>query len=180
MAGPAQGYSADMVRKTPLGTDRGGISTVGWMLRGAAAGAAGTTALDAVTYLDMAVRGRDASSTPEDTVEKLAATAHVPIPGQGETRQNRVQGLGPLMGLVAGIGVGVLGGLARASGHRSTTPVGIALTTLGALVVANGPMTILGITDPRAWSTTDWISDLLPHLAYGAVATTTMDAFDRP
>src|SRR5687768_173854 len=104
------------------------------MLRGAAAGAAGTTALNAVTYLDMAVRGRGTSSTPEDTVEKLAATAHVPIPGEGETRRNRVQGLGPLMGLVVGIGVSALGGLARASGYRS----GITLTTVGAMLVANG------------------------------------------
>ncbi len=32
------------------------------LLLGAAAGAAGTTALDAVTYLDMALRGRPASS----------------------------------------------------------------------------------------------------------------------
>ena len=162
-----------MAKRTPIGT-------VGWMLRGAAAGAAGTTALNAVTYLDMTVRGRGTSSTPEDTVEKLAATAHVQIPGRGETRQNRVQGLGPLMGLAAGIGVGVLGGLARAAGHRSATPVGITLTTLGVLVVANGPMTALGVTDPRTWSATDWASDLVPHLAYGVVVTTTMDAFDRP
>jgi hypothetical protein len=172
-----------MARTTTVGTigkGRRGISTFGWMLRGAAAGAAGTTALNAVTYLDMAVRGRGASSTPEDTVEKLAATAHVPIPGEGETRQNRVQGLGPLMGLAAGIGVGVLGGLARAAGYRSATPLGITLTTLGVLVVANGPMTALGITDPRTWSTTDWASDLVPHLAYGVVVKTTMDAFDRP
>ena len=172
-----------MVRKTPIGTfgkGRRGISTLGWMLRGAAAGAAGTTALNAVTYLDMAVRGRGTSSTPEQTVEKLAATAHVPIPGDGDTRHNRVQGLGPLMGLVAGIGVGVVGGLARASGYRSAKPVGITLTTLGVLLVANGPMTALGITDPRTWSRTDWLSDLVPHLAYGAVVKTTMDAFDRP
>jgi hypothetical protein len=153
---------------------------VGWILRGAAAGAAGTTALNVVTYLDMAVRGRGTSSTPEDTVEKLAATAHLPIPGEGDTRQNRVQGLGPLLGLAAGIGVGVLGGLARASGYRSAKPVGTALTTLVVLVAANGPMTALGITDPRTWSTTDWMSDLVPHLAYGVVVKTTMDAFDRP
>jgi hypothetical protein len=158
---------------------RRGISTAGWVLRGAAAGAAGTTALNAVTYLDMAVRGRGSSSTPEDTVDKLAATVHLPIPGVGETRQNRVEGLGPLMGLAAGIGVGVLAGLARASGRRPATPVGIALTTLGVLVVANGPMTVLGITDPRTWSATDWASDVVPHLAYAAAVTTTMDAFDR-
>jgi len=166
-----------MAKKTSIG--RRPIGTLGWMLRGAAAGAAGTTALNAVTYLDMTVRGRGTSSTPEDTVERLAATAHVPIPGQGETRQNRVQGLGPLMGLAAGIGVGVLGGLARASGHRSSTTVGVTLTTLGVLVVANGPMTALGVTDPRTWSATDWASDLVPHLAYAAVVTTTLDAFDR-
>lgn len=172
-----------MAKKTPIGTlgkGKRGISTAGWLLRGAAAGAAGSTALNAVTYLDMAVRGRPTSSTPEDTVEKLAATAHVPIPGDGDTRENRKQGLGPLMGLVAGIGVGVLGGLARASGYRSATPVGITLTTLGVLVAANGPMTALGVTDPRTWSTTDWVSDLVPHLAYGVVVKTTMDAFDRP
>jgi hypothetical protein len=172
-----------MAKRTPLGTfgkGNRGISTLGWALRGAAAGAAGSTALNAVTYLDMALRGRGSSSTPEDTVEKLAHKAHVSIPGDEETRENRKQGLGPLMGLVAGIGVGVLGGLARASGYRSAKPVGITLTTLGVLVAANGPMTVLGITDPRTWSATDWVSDLVPHLAYGAVVKTTMDAFDRP
>jgi hypothetical protein len=172
-----------MAKRTAIGTigkGKRGISTTGWLLRGAVAGAAGSTALNAVTYVDMAVRGRGASSTPEDTVEKLAATAHVSIPGEGETRENRKQGLGPLMGLVAGVGVGVLGGLARASGYRSATPVGITLTTLGVLVAANGPMTALGVTDPRTWSATDWISDLVPHLVYGVVVKTTMDAFDRP
>jgi hypothetical protein len=172
-----------MATTTRLGTfgkGKRGISTAGWMLRGAAAGAAGTTALNAVTYLDMAVRGRGTSSTPEQTVEKLADRAHVSIPGDEQARENRKQGLGPLMGLVAGVGVGVLGGLARASGYRSAKPVGIAVTTLGVLAVANGPMTVLGVTDPRTWSTTDWISDLVPHLAYGAVVKTTMDAFDRP
>ena len=49
-------------------------------LLGAAAGAAGTTALNAVTYLDMTVRGRPSSSTPEDTVEKLSAVVHVGFP----------------------------------------------------------------------------------------------------
>jgi hypothetical protein len=171
-----------MVTRTSIGASRKGrrdISTAGWLLRGAAAGAAGSTALNAVTYLDMAVRGRGTSSTPENTVEKLAATAHVPIPGERETRQNRVQGLGALMGLVAGVGVGVVIGLVRASGFRSQPLAGTLLTTAGVLVAANGPMTVLGITDPRTWSTTDWLSDLVPHLAYGAVVTTTMDAFDH-
>jgi hypothetical protein len=156
------------------------ISTLGWMLRGAVAGAAGTTALNAVTYLDMAVRGRAASSTPERTVAKLAAIAHVPIPGNGETRENRLQSLGALTGLVAGIGFGALVGLARAAGFRTSPLAGTALTTAGVLVATNGPMTALGITDPRTWSIADWVSDLAPHLAYGVVVRATLDAFDRP
>jgi hypothetical protein len=172
-----------MARRTPVGTfgkGKRGISTLGWALRGAAAGAAGTTALNAVTYLDMTVRGRGTSSTPERTVEALAAKAHVPIPGDEEHRANRIAGLGPVTGLAAGIGVGTGVGLLRASGFRSQPLVGTLLTTLGVLVASNGPMTALGITDPRTWSATDWLSDLVPHLAYGAVVTTTMDAFDRP
>jgi hypothetical protein len=171
-----------MAKKTPigrLGKGKRGISTLGWAMRGAAAGAAGTTALNAVTYLDMAVRGRPTSSTPENTVEKLAELAHVPIPGEGDKRANRVQGLGPLTGLAAGVGIGVLAGLARAAGYRSAPPVGALLTSLGALAGTNGPMTVLGITDPRTWSLTDWISDLVPHAVYGVVVKTTMDAFDR-
>jgi hypothetical protein len=164
---------------TPIGKEGRGISRRGWVLRGAAAGAAGTTALNAVTYLDMAVRGRGTSSTPEDTVEKLAAVMHVPIPGQGEERANRLQGLGPLTGIVAGTGVGVLAGLSRASGVRLHPLLGWALTTVGVLVAANGPMTVLGITDPRSWSGTDWLSDLVPHVAYSAVVTATLDGFDR-
>jgi hypothetical protein len=172
-----------MAKRTPLGTigkGRRGISVAGWALRGAAAGAAGSTALNAVTYLDMTVRGRPTSSTPEQTVEKLAEKAHVPIPGEGDTRQNRIQGLGPITGLATGVGVGVVVGLVRAAGYRSQPLVGTLLTTLGVLVAANGPMTVLGITDPRTWSGTDWASDIVPHLAYGAVVKTTMDAFDRP
>ena len=171
-----------MARKTPAGTlgkGRRGISPAGWALRGAAAGAAATTALNAVTYLDMAIRGRGSSSTPEQTVETLAEKAHLQIPGEGEKRQNRLQGLGPLTGLVAGVGVGVLAGLFRAAGFRSSPPVGVALTTAGVLVAANGPMTVLHVTDPRTWSAVDWASDLVPHLVYGMVVKTTMDAFDR-
>jgi hypothetical protein len=41
------------------------------VLTGAAAGAAGTTGLNAVTYMDMAGRGRPVSGAPEDTVDRL-------------------------------------------------------------------------------------------------------------
>src|SRR5947208_3451080 len=114
-----------MAVRTPsgtVGTSRRRTGPLGWALRGAAAGAAGTTALDIVTYLDMAVRGRPASSTPENTVEKLAGELHLDIPGNEQQRPNRLAGLGALTGLVAGGGGGVLGGLARAAGVRSAPP----------------------------------------------------------
>ena len=171
-----------MTKRTPVGTfGKGlrGIGPLGWALRGATAGAAGTTALNAVTYLDMAVRGRGTSSTPEQTVEALAEKAHVQIPGDEETRSNRVQGLGPLTGLAAGIGAGVLAGLLRAAGFRPTLLVGTLQSTITVLIGSNGPMTVLGITDPRTWSTTDWVSDVVPHAAYGVVTHATLAAFDR-
>jgi hypothetical protein len=137
-------------------------------VRGAAAGAAGTTALNAVTYLDMAFRGRPASSTPEQTVEKLAQVVHTDVPGDDETRSNRLSGLGPLTGVATGVGVGALAGLAARSTALST-PVLAGVVGGAAMVGSNGPMTVLGITDPRTWSASSWISDVVPHLAYGLV-----------
>ncbi|PZS05117.1 MAG: hypothetical protein DLM56_04050 [Pseudonocardiales bacterium] len=151
---------------------------LGGLAIGAAAGAAGTTALNAVTYLDMAVRGRPSSSTPQDTVEKLAAKADVQIPGADEPRDNRVSGLGPLLGLVTGVGVGALAGGMHAAGLRP--PAGVSALLVGAAAMAGSvvPMTALGVTDPSKWRASDWLSDAIPHLAYGAVVVATVRALD--
>ncbi|MGW7006780.1 hypothetical protein ACWGCW_29160 [Streptomyces sp. NPDC054933] len=145
---------------------------------GAAAGAAGTTALNAVGYLDMVIRGRPASTTPETTVERLLEKTHLRLPGASEDRGNRVAGLAPLTGIAAGVGIGALLGLLRAAGWRPGTAVGCVTATVGALLGTNGPMTVLGITDPRTWSAEDWAADVVPHLAYGALTVGLLDAFD--
>lgn len=149
------------------------------MLLGAAAGAAGTTMLNAVTYLDMVARARPASSTPQDTIEALSEKAHVSIPGKGEDRTNRVAGLASLTGIAAGVGTGALLGLARAAGYRPGKVVGGLVATLGALLGTNGPMTALGVTDPRSWAAKDWVADVIPHLAYGALTAVVLDDLDR-
>ncbi|MEO6502601.1 MAG: hypothetical protein ABIQ09_11890 [Jatrophihabitantaceae bacterium] len=149
------------------------------LLLGAAAGAAGTTTLNAVTYLDMAIRGRPTSSTPEDSVERLSTRLKAPIPGDGETRENRVAGLGPLLGLAAGVGVGALLWLARSAGWRPGPGAATAAAAAGALVAGNAPMTLLGVTDPRTWSATDWIADAVPHLAYGVVTAAVLNRLAR-
>lgn len=139
------------------------------LLGGALAGAAGTTALNAVTYLDMAARGRPASSTPQDTVKALADRVGVSIPGDEQTRQNRLAGLGPLTGIGAGVAVGAALGALRALGWRPGLLTGAAAAAGAAMVGANGPMALVGTTDPRTWSAKAWVSDVVPHLAYGAV-----------
>jgi drug/metabolite transporter (DMT)-like permease len=154
------------------------------VLRGGVAGAAGTTALNAVTYLDMTLRGRGTSSTPERSVEKLADVAGVDVPGDEEgTRLNRVSGLGALLGVVTGVTVGagyaVVDELTDGALERLPIAAGGLLVATVALLGANGPMVALGITDPRDWSPADWVSDLVPHLAYGLVLAFTYRATSR-
>jgi hypothetical protein len=135
------------------------------------AGAAGATALNAVTYLDMAVRARPASTTGEDSVSKLAGLAHMPL-GEGESAENRKAGLGPLLGYATSTAAAVA--YSAVGGRRlSTAASTVALTAL-AMVASNAPMTALQVTDPRAWKAADWVSDLVPHLAYGWVTALTL------
>ncbi|HVX54154.1 hypothetical protein [Nocardioides sp.] len=140
---------------------------------GALAGAAGTTALNAATYLDMAIRGRGSSSTPERTVETMAARAGVGIPGDEETAQNRVAGLGPMLGIAAGIGTGAALGVLHAA-WRPPLPVGAVLATAGAMAASDAPMAAMGVTDPTSWSPADWAADALPHGVYGVVTAATL------
>ena len=148
------------------------------ILAGAAAGAAGTAALDAVTYLDMTVRGRAASDTPERTVEKLADSAGVAVPGEGKARDNRLTGLGALSGIATGVGVGAAFGVLRRLGLRPPTLIGGTLVGLSAMAATASSMASMGISDPRTWSAADWLSDLLPHLAYGLVTYATLQALE--
>jgi hypothetical protein len=149
------------------------------ILTGAAAGAAGTAALNAMTYIDMTVRGRGTSSTPEQTVEAIEDRLPVSVPGEGETRDNRVSALGSLSGIVTGIGIGTVFGLLRRAGLRPPAPVGAVLIGLAAMASTDLSVAALKVSDPRTWSAADWLSDLVPHLVYGAVTYATLEALDR-
>lgn len=151
------------------------VKYAGW---GALAGAAGTTALNAATYLDLAARGRPTSSTPEDTVVALTAAVGVDVPGDGDTRPNRLSGLGALLGIVTGVGVGALIGTLRYAGVRLPAPLAAVAAGAAAMGASDGSMTALGVTDPRQWNANSWLSDALPHLVYGAVTVATLHALD--
>lgn len=138
---------------------------------GAIAGTVGTLALNAVTYLDMLVRARPASSTPEQTAGRFARTVHLDL-GPGERAANRRSGLGPLLGYGTGVGAAVLVTV-LAAGRRWPLPVVGIVLGAGAMFASDAAMTGLGVTDPRRWSRSDWLSDAVPHLAYGFAAAAT-------
>jgi hypothetical protein len=54
---------------------------------------------------------------------------------------------------------------------------GVALGGL-AMVASNAPMTVMGVTDPRTWSATDWVADVVPHLGYGLAAAGTLNLIE--
>ncbi|MGW4434182.1 hypothetical protein ACWELO_00065 [Streptomyces sp. NPDC004596] len=138
------------------------------ILWGCAAGAAGTTALNAVSYADMALRGRPSSGTPETVVEKVSSGLGHPVP-ESEGRENRLTGLGALSGIAVGVAAGVAVALAHRAGARLPVWLGGPLTGALAMAAADAPIAALGVSDPRTWSAVDWASDVVPHLAYGLV-----------
>lgn len=146
------------------------------LARGAAAGATGTTALNAVTSLDVAVRGRAPSDTPQQVVARLADAVGVEVPGRRRERARRLAGLGPLAGTLTGVGIGGIAGVLRRAGLRLPTAVGGPLLGLAAMAAADGPLAVLRISDPRRWSTADLVADAVPHLVYGVTTHATLVA----
>jgi len=148
---------------------------------GAAAGAVGTVALNAATYADMVIRARPASSVPAMVARKLAEKANVDLSGGDgeEAAQSRQSGLGALFGIATGLGVGAAYGLFRPVLGRevSKTKAGVVLG-LAAMAGSDVPSTALGVTNPANWGANSWVSDAVPHLAYGLVTAVAYEAFE--
>ncbi|GAC1629388.1 MAG: hypothetical protein NVS4B11_28150 [Ktedonobacteraceae bacterium] len=144
-------------------------------LAGVVAGALGTVALNIATYVDMAARGRPSSSAPSQMVGTLADKARVPLSSKGvgihdEKAQNRESGLGALLGFVNGLGVGALYGLLRSQSDEDVS-IPLAGTVLGltAMAASDIPLVTMGLTNPKKWGVSGWVSDAIPHLIYGLV-----------
>jgi hypothetical protein len=152
------------------------------LLAGLAAGAAGTTAINAVTYLDMALTARPPSTAPEDSVGKAEALVGVALSKKGrdsEEAANRRSGLGGLLGIAAGLGTGVAYALAQPAMHALPLPVRGVVAGLTADIGTTAPMTALGVTDPRTWPASSWARDVVPHLVYGLVTAAVYEALRR-
>lgn len=149
------------------------------LLRGAIAGAAGTIALDQTTYGDMLIRGRGASSVPARMAGVLAeqfGIAPLSPESRSDTADNRREVAGALLGYTTGIGIGVLYGLLRGQPREGAAPLAGVAVGLSAMAASDIPIALTGVSDPATWSTTDWLSDLIPHLVYGLVTVAVFDA----
>lgn len=149
------------------------------VLRGAIAGAAGTIALDLTTYGDMLIRGRGASGVPARMSGVLAdhlGLALLETRNEGDVADNRREAAGALLGYTTGVGIGLVYGLLRAQSDRRTSSLAGAAVGLSAMAASDVPIALTGVSDPATWSTTDWLSDLIPHLVYGLVTVAVYDA----
>ena len=135
------------------------------------AAAAGATGLNAVTYLDQALRGRPGGDTPAETAKALADAANTTVPGDKDTAGNRFEGAGALAGLGVGVGVGALAGLLRAYWIKVPKPLAPVLVGLAAMGISDTTMAALGVSDPKEWTPGTVAADAVPHLAYGLVTT---------
>jgi hypothetical protein len=151
---------------------------------GLIAGVTGTMALNAVTYADMLLRGRPASTLPAEAAAKLAKQVGVDLQGDDDRTTARREGLAALLGYATGAAVGVAGALVLGGGRRGGGQgpgrghlVGRALLLGGSAMAASMiPMTAEGLTDPRQWGLEGWLSDIVPHAAYGLAAAATLAA----
>ncbi len=143
---------------------------------GLAAGAAGTTALNAATYLDVAVRARPPSSVPSDVTGSIAGAVGLDaLVGDDDTSETRRDGAGALLGYLTGVGAGLVAGIVRPRfPGLGTAPFGLAVG-LGTMVAADLPSVATGATDPRTWGTAGWLADLVPHVVFGLVTATVLD-----
>jgi hypothetical protein len=148
------------------------------IVAGTIAGAVGEFVLNVLTYGDMALRGRPASEMPARVVERLADTAGVQLGEPWErsgTIANRQEAIGALLGYGVAVGYAFL----RRAGLRAPIPVAGLAIGGGAMLLSDSIATAVGATDPAEWGVEGWLSDIVPHAAYGVVTAATLELIDR-
>jgi hypothetical protein len=141
--------------------------------KGLIVGAAGTTALNVVTYADMVIRARPASELPAKAAKQIADDANVDL-GTEKQIGPRTQGLGALMGIAVGLGCGAAYALVR-SRLRIPFPAAALGLAAAAMASSDAPLVAQRLTDPGEWGVSGWLSDVAPHLAYGVIGAATYE-----
>lgn len=140
-------------------------------LRGLGAGAAGTVTLNVITYGDMAIRGRPASSTPQRIAANMARWVGLlppaDMPGSNPPQaQHRETAVGALMGYATGLGVGALYGVLQPRINLPLIAGGLAAGML-AEAASDGTAIAIAGSNPKTWGWSGWLEDIIPHAAYG-------------
>jgi hypothetical protein len=129
----------------------------------------------------MASRRRPESSVPAQVVEELTKRAG-DLDRQEERApektENRKRAFGALSGYVVGLGIGALYGVSRGWLPRPSIWLAGSALGLAAMAASDVPAIALGATNPKDWSASGWLSDLVPHLAYGLIAASTYEWID--
>ena len=148
------------------------------------AGAVGSTVLNAITYCDMALTGRPASKAPAEVVRRLAEQIGWKQLAQSDDTatidiQNKRQALGALLGIAVGVGIGGVWGISRPI--LSMLPLFIQAPCIGvsAMAASDVPLARLGVSDPKTWSSSDWLRDVLPHIGYGVAVALILREFEQ-
>src|SRR5215212_11086095 len=158
------------------------IAMLRGVLLGAVAGATGNLTLEVVTYGDMLLRGRAASGVPAKMVATMADDFGIEALASattGNQADNRRSAAGALLGYTLGVGLGGAYGLVRPILGRVSTPLAGVAVGLAAMTAADASYAVTGASDPKTWTITDWISDLVPHVIYGLVTVATYEAIAR-
>ena len=152
------------------------------VLLGAVAGATGNLTLEIVTYGDMLLRGRSASGVPAKMAGILADKFGIEAlssAATGNQADNRRSAAGALLGYALGVGLGGAYGLVRPGLGRISMPLAGVAVGVAAMTAADASYAATGVSDPRTWTMTDWISDLVPHIIYGLVTVATYETIAR-
>jgi len=96
---------------------------------------------------------------------------------QGPAEQ-RLSGLGAIMGYAVGLGIGTAYGLLRPLARGVPTPLAGIAVGLAAMAASDVPSVAVGATDPKDWGASGWAADIIPHLAYGWMTALAYDALD--
>ena len=150
------------------------------LVAGAVAGAAGKMALDVTTYGDMVLRGRGSSSVPEETVRRMLGKFGIepldkPSEELDEQNKNRQSALGPLAGYAVCCVVGAMfGAVSTLFKDVPALPKGVIIGAL-AMAASDVPAILVHATDPKEWGAAGWLSDIIPHVAYGLVTAAVCD-----
>lgn len=115
----------------------------------------------------MAFRGRSANRAPRDTIRRLAGAVGADLADDGDDQAaNRREGRGGLLGSVNGLGAGAVYG-AIASRQDRPLPAEPFLVVAATMIASSLTAARLGVTDPRAWSLDDSLTDVVPNVGFG-------------